>query len=396
MKHLSIFLLLVSFLIISCVITENEFIEEVVNEGSIVPEELVDETIPIPQLARPDTIVITELVPVVPDLVEEIPVESNPVIPEPITKPEPKKEVYVPPVPISNPDPIPVFFPPIPELEPNTIVKLVLDNYTFSASTKFSQVLKFTKGLSYHTTVREGSSFRVRVRFEGIVPDEGGCTLTASDTNGYTATKQANANGYDATVVFSTEHDNAYDSDRYVEVTIQSCNLPGLVFEIDEDNNSVRVEVITAGTIENPDTDTYIFTVDSLEFVDLGKEDRSCREMDLTWTLISDIETPSNEYFGSVQGVTVWFKITDTQPDLYGNTVHEDSWKFDGGVTEYEFGRCYDYTVPDTTRTITFTLKRISRAPIYCAPDCGDSFYYYPPGGTYRVGTPSSTSVTVN
>ena len=94
------------------------------------------------------------------------------------------------------------------------------------------------------TTVQEGESFRLMVRFTGTVPVAGTCTITLADSGGHSmANATATANGFDAsTELIATVDDDPVTTDRTITATLASCDLGDVAHTIGE-THSVTVAV---------------------------------------------------------------------------------------------------------------------------------------------------------
>lgn len=94
------------------------------------------------------------------------------------------------------------------------------------------------------TTVQEGESFRLMVRFTGTVPVAGTCTITLADSGGHTmADATATANGFDAsTGLIATADDDPVTTDRTITATLANCDLGDVAYTIG-DTDSVTISV---------------------------------------------------------------------------------------------------------------------------------------------------------
>ena len=103
------------------------------------------------------------------------------------------------------------------------------------------------------STVQEGESFRLMVRFSGTTPINGTCTITMVDTGGHVmADATAEANGFDAsTDLIATVDDDKVTTSRSITATLASCDLGEVEYTIGEPN-SVAVSVRD----HDPDTGT--------------------------------------------------------------------------------------------------------------------------------------------
>ena len=94
------------------------------------------------------------------------------------------------------------------------------------------------------STVQEGESFRLMVRFSGPTPISGTCAITLGDTGGHVmADATAEANGFDAsTTLIETVDDDEVTTSRSITATLASCDLGEVDYTIGEPN-SVTVAV---------------------------------------------------------------------------------------------------------------------------------------------------------
>ena len=94
------------------------------------------------------------------------------------------------------------------------------------------------------STVQEGESFRLMVRFTGTVPVAGTCTITLADSGGHDmADATATANGFDAsTDLIATVDDDPVTTDRIITATLATCDLGDVAYTIGE-TNSVTISV---------------------------------------------------------------------------------------------------------------------------------------------------------
>ena len=94
------------------------------------------------------------------------------------------------------------------------------------------------------STVQEGESFRLMVRFSGPTPISGTCAITLRDTSEHVmADATAEANGFDAsTTLIETVDDDEVTTSRSITATLSSCDLGEVDYTIGEPN-SVTVAV---------------------------------------------------------------------------------------------------------------------------------------------------------
>ena len=145
--------------------------------------------------------------------------------------------------------PVPTEIAPERETEPVEVSLHVPDEVPEEAVRRFSRASASddagSGGIhSSVSTVQEGESFRLMVRFSGPTPINGTCAIKMVDTSGHVmADATAEANGFDAsTTLIETVDDNEVTADRSITATLSSCDLGEVDYTIGEPN-SVTVAV---------------------------------------------------------------------------------------------------------------------------------------------------------
>ncbi len=226
----------------------------------------------------------------------------------------------------------------------------------------------------FHNSVYEGGSFRVRIQFTGLAPNEGGCDLNVYDTNGYSYAAYGYATGADISSYIGTTHDDDNDEGRTITVSLGSCSFPdldraGRTYRIG--NGSLHVQVLTSGPVpEGAVTGTYVVK-------------------------LTDIQWSNGKYYDSHGNARfvyrVWYELSAPAPvDL--QIEHDGGWIEVAKGTVSGYGRIFATpSAAGTQRTATFTIEKLLKATYY-DPDRG---HVEPPGGTFLVGHPRTLSTTL-
>ena len=229
-------------------------------------------------------------------------------------------------------------------------------------------VVALLDGESAVSSIREGSSFLVRVQFEGVAPTEGGCTLNVVDSNGETTSAYALTNGDDAsTGPISTTHDNEEDDGRTITVTVGECSFP----DLDQINHSYRIgrrsitiQVSTAGPWdEDRIYGTWTVWITDIKWVPEVFYDRDNAPR-IAYVLTYELSAPAPVALqigyispGSGWGGRGWIEIPE---GTTGATV--EHWLPSNAVPGEEF-------------TVSVTFEELVK-------------YESKPGGTFSVGSP--------
>ena len=242
------------------------------------------------------------------------------------------------------------------------------------------------RGTSVVPEIIEGDYFRVRVRFSGVEPDGGTCSLGVNDSHGYvsSATARHLQGGDGATVQITTQHDNREESGRSIAVTIDSCDLrdaAGEALPVTIRDGSVTVRVNTAGPVQTF-ASSYTATVAT------GHPASVTEGEEIRFTVDFSPALPEARRGYVCIGARLKVRIVDSeQGHLYEFFHNEPNGRTTGGRSH----GTADTEAVSTDRSVTISITEFEAG--HCLNFASGATLFYP--GTYSIGSPSSVTVGI-